>query len=538
MSVSEASVTYRLSIIVAQQYQYLSRILIFNSKNRIVSTDNPRYEQTFDLPKGLYTIRIELNGEFKDQVIVLDSNKTYRIDDASYDQQEDKNLIEPPRQFSSALLSGINSKTYTSSHEYYTGPAVSYSQVDTFPSPVENSANLNSSLFIFMRFPSIEKYNELKKSWPRPFYKDFEIVNEQGVSLIQFESSRGVSVQEGDGWLAFNAKLANGIYYLIYKGPDSRQVPIYVFKNWHTQFFITLGEQPLFGSIRIFISKERRFDPTERTNKYIDILLDKLQNGDYTLDQELIREAAHGKYESPMLGLICSYVYLKSKQTGNDDLFNVILRNMQNVILKDNDESPDIRALNLMASDHFKSVPTTIPIKRSAVKGTPMLRIGFEAIRNKSIVYKRLIPSNSLNDFISETIFFDSPFNTFKPIPFYKEPTWIQEMENIQEIKNIELPPTEAFGTHGQMFGDGNFKRTNKGLKRSVVVDPLDFIKESRKIIGSEQSNWVRNSILDLMDANKDIQVKEISEELNLSANTITRIFNDWKKEIKLKRRK
>jgi hypothetical protein len=92
---------------------------------------------------------------------------------------------------------------------------------------------------------------------------------------------------------------------LIYEEEPGRQMPLYVYDNWHTQLFITLNDDgtPSFGSARLFLSKERKFDPLNEDNKYIDVFLDKLQNRDYTLSRELIEYAARSKFESPMLGL-------------------------------------------------------------------------------------------------------------------------------------------------------------------------------------------------------------------------------------------
>jgi len=504
----------------------------------IKPVEKSKYQYSYQLKKGLYTVRIEMNAEISDKVITLNSDKEYLVS-SDLSQASRTNIIQPPQQFSSALLSGDNVKTYGSSHEYYTYPAIDFSKKDTFSFTGYNPNDSDSSLFVFMRFPSIEKYNGLRSKWSKPFYLDFEIVNEDGESIIQFESRSGLEVNENDGWLAFNAKLPNGIYYLIYRGAEPRQIPIYVFKNWHTQFFMTLGNEPLFGSIRIFISKQREFNPKENTNKYIDILLDKLQNGDYSVDEELIEMAAYGKYESPMLGLICSYVYLKSSQTKEDRLFNIITQNMQNVILKDNDESPDIRALNILAADHFAKSN----YKKTAVKATPMLRIGFEAIQNAALKNRNLISKNSVNDFVSETLFYDSPFNTFKPIPFYKKPKLTSQSEMISEslenetidlhtLPTLLVEKDEIENMKGFKENGPKIDKFSMSLQDLLKPNILDYIKSSDASSASENS-WVKSSISDLLNTNENLNINDISNQLNLSGNTITRIFDTWKKDLK-----
>lgn len=245
MSTSNTSATYALKISVDDEYKYLVKISLFDSDNRIISPiEKSRNSYSFQLNKGLYTLRVEMNAAVNDTIISVKSDQEYLVS-TTIANNTNTISIEPPKQFSSALLHGEHQKTYTSSHEYYTYPAIHFSTKDTFSLDGFNANDFDSSLFIFMRFPSFEKYNELQNHWSKSFYQDFEIVNEEGELIIQFESRNGLEIDENHGWFAFNAKLPNGIYYLIYRGAEPRQIPIYVFKNWHTQFFMTLGDTPL-----------------------------------------------------------------------------------------------------------------------------------------------------------------------------------------------------------------------------------------------------------------------------------------------------
>ena len=540
MLTSEKILNHTLRIRISEEYKYLVNIMVFDSNSRIIeSQTSNRYEVSFTLPQGLYTIRIEMNGDIKDEVILLDKDKEYQISDKYSYTTGNVKIISPPKQFSSALLG----ETYGSSHEYYTNPAIDWSKKETFQFNQDSSSS-NSSLFIFLRFPSLEKFHKFRSSSSKPFYSDFEIVDEYGSVLTQFESRNGIEINEQQGWIAFNAKLPNGIYYLLCKGKEPRQIPIYIYKNWHTQFFMTLGNQPLFGTIRIFLSKQREFNPNERTYKYIDILLDKLQNQEFTLDNELIEMAAYGKYESPMLGLICSYIYLQSRETKSDNLFNIITQNMQNVILKDNEESPDLRALNILAANHFPNYK----YKKGSVKGTPMLRIGFEAILKASVQNKGLIPQNSINDFISENIYFDSPFNTFKPIPFKKKLNRKQDQiekslstnedELLESIDSDGIDLTEI-SSQEEMLLPKSFNLNPKVDKfttsiKNLFDDSLFSYIQSTNEPGIENS-WIKSSIADIVKSKNDVSINDISNDLNVSGNTVTRIFNDWKKEAKKK---
>lgn len=521
MSTSDLNKKYTLRVELDDEYKHLVKISVFNSQNRIIPPlEKSSSKYVYTLTKGLYTIRLVMNGEIKDKIFTLNADKDFIVSSNIYNNQN-INIIEPPRQYSSALLDGNYVKTYDSSHEYYTYPAIDTSQKDTFV----YTDNANSSLFIFMRYPSYEKYMDLQSKRPTSFYQNFEIINEEGESIIHFESGMGIEINDNHGWVAFNAMLPNGIYYLLYHGNEPRQIPIYVFKNWHTQFFMTLGEKPLFGTIRIFITRVRIFNPKEPTHRYIDILLDKLQNKDYAVDRELIKIAAQGKYESPMLGLICSYLYCKTPNKQLIILLKILSKKIKNIILKDNEESADLRALEILADGHFEKKN----FKKTPIKGTPMLRIGFEAIQNAAIEYKDLIEMNSVNDFISESLYYDSPFNTFKPICIYnKKNTLAQNEESIDNNSQISDSSTESFEQEDiTKYATELFDLKNRNVMDYLKQDITNF-QNIRDIKNEMEGNWVQNSITEILSKEENISIKDISVRLNLPENTINRILANW----------
>jgi hypothetical protein len=560
MLTSKKYTNYKLNIYISEDYKYLVKISVFNYHNRIVKSEiSDMFETRYDLPQGIYTLRVEMNGDIKDEIILLNQTLAYEITDKEQSSYRNAKALMPPRQFSSALLGDA----YGSSHEYYTDPAVHYSLKDTFVTSIKSRKNSNSSLFIFLRFPSYQRYQELKTTLKKPFYTDFKLVDEKGKTIAAFKSKKRVVVDEDYGWVTFNAKLPNGIYYLIFNGHQKRQIPISVFKDWHTQFFMTLDKSPLYGTIRTFISGNRKFYPEEKTYKYIDILLDKLQNKDYTLDEDMIHMAAYGKYQSPMLGLICAYIYLKSENNQNDNLFKAITQNLSYVILKDNYESPDLRALNILASKHFPDYK----YNTKEVHGTPMFRIGFEAILNASVEDNDLIPQNSINDFISENLYFDSPFNTFKPIPFPQKKKQVKRVKinkridlsddiNMYGIDNKDYLNPNSPGKSFPIIGDeipnvDDFISVNEdefilvnedeltpiigsyssSIKSEIDESLFEYIESSRTVKSEE--SWIESSIMDIIKQNKSASVNDISKDLNISGNTVNRIFSEWKNEFK-----
>ncbi|XLS28646.1 helix-turn-helix domain-containing protein [Flavobacteriaceae bacterium M23B6Z8] len=546
---------YELTINIDYSFLHLVKVSLFDSKNREIKeldTSNAHH-RFYELDFGLYTLRLVMNGEVKDHVFLLDKNKTFQID-----SRGGPGVITPPKQFSSVLLGEI----YESSHEYYTDNAVKWSQQDTLKHQSDSKhAAASSSLFIFLRFASREHFKKLSSDPDFLPFNGFKLTDTNGKQIAVLDEENSAATDFDDGWLAFNCRLSSGSYYLFYEGKEPRQIPVNIFENWHTQLFLTLDEKPLFGTLRIFLAPDRFFDLHNETYKYIDILLNKLQNRNYSLGKELIEMAAYGKFRSPMLGLIAAYTYLKSKETHEDRLFKIITTNMQETILKNNEDAPDLRALSILASQHFENenFPKTV------VKGTPMLRIGFEALLKASIKYKRLIKEGSVNDFISENLYFDSPFNTFKPIPFPEErkvpkrkrkKTLKKRNPRSENLKDFEMigdvyedkPKTmsddlrdlidnaskklfeaveEAQGVSGYGKQDiSGVKRFSTPLSKLYDKKLWSFIEKTpeENLINS----WVKQGVFDLVNKDKKITMNDISKDLGISRNTVNRIFREW----------
>ncbi|WP_340199932.1 helix-turn-helix domain-containing protein [Ascidiimonas sp. W6] len=554
-SPSKTHAQLKLTIHIDYVYIHLVKVSLFDTHNRevIPLEKSNQHHLYFEIPSGLYTLRMVMNGQVKDKVFLLDKDKSFNIAN-----HHGENVIKPPKQFSSVLVSEL----YESSHEYYTNPAVEWSQKDTFThgkSIVHKEAN--SSLFIFLRFPSVEHYNRLREESGFEFFDKFKLTDENGKVLFYLNDENATQMDRNTGWLAVNCKLISGTYFLLYEGEQARQIPVNIFEHWHTQLFLTVGAQPLFGTLRIFLARQRRFDPHNETYKYIDILLNKLQNRDYSLGKELVEMAAYGKFESPMIGLVAAYIYLKSKETHEDNLFKVITENMQQAILKKNEDSPDLRALTILASQHFDDYN----FDKTVVKGTPMLRVGFEALLSAAVDNVRLIKENSINDYISENLYFDSPFNTFKPFPFPKD----RSKRTKKPSKKIRNPRPGHKGGFGALGSGDFFDKTNEpafskeilsdevfnewdskmmeeeavnyqpkitGTKRFKVSVKDLFDKKLLKFVdkGSEEkvrNSWVKQGIYELVTKDKKITMNEISSQLGVSRNTVSRIFAEWEDE-------
>ncbi|MES2109816.1 MAG: DUF3606 domain-containing protein [Bacteroidota bacterium] len=558
---------FDLNISLADTFAFATRIWIFNRKKRMIAGPDQQSRQFrhYRLPAGNYIIRFDINGQIQDNDITLDADKNYSVG------LKDGEQLQPPKLYSAALIKGI--ANYESSHEYYTEPAIGISKLETFKDV--RLRHKNSGIFIFLRFPDQQAFETGFKK--QAYWEKFSLTTERGRVIASFprgcvgdDNPFPFNYQPGSGYIGLSGYLNPGLYFLNYSGTDERVIPIYVYDSWYTQLFMTVGAEPLFGSVRIFISKHREFDPSDRNNLYIDYCLSKIQNNDLTLDNELLENIAYQKYQSPMLGLLGAYIYLSSTETKNDELFRTIVRNLQREILKNSRSSPDIWALNLLSYDHFQK--TLTEKQQTGIKGTPMLRIAFDTIRRAAFKYPWLVPENSINDHIAENQVFDSPYNTFRPFKPKYEFVWTGAITTPSPVKtvldnrkgkrakpgtgldilqNLSDKITVGVGDEAlrSLFDNGQQPRDNRSLQRNLdrvmssgsgregsqpEYEPIKYygsfaeqVKLNRVIDEpgktSQLGSFIAAAILD----GNNLTPSEIAERMNLPLNTVLRIFKE-----------
>ena len=220
-----------------------------------------------ELSKGIYTVRVERNGQMTEKV----------IRHTGVSEME----MESPKGFSSALISG-----YETSHEYYTGPAETWSKSNTKKEPFGDTVKNAGQLFIFIRFTSAVAFDQTDKK--QILFENFSLINEKGIKVTEFQNGE-IQTDFNTGWAAFSQDVVPGAYYLTYRSiSQSRVIPINIYKNWQTQLFITFYERPLFEGIRVFMARPGAgFRADDPEVMYVDEALKRLQNGDYYLPDNL-----------------------------------------------------------------------------------------------------------------------------------------------------------------------------------------------------------------------------------------------------------
>lgn len=573
MSTSDNKTLHRLTVKVAAELSGVTQITVFDADNNVMPVEElekrgfdpvPSKEvekaYEFSLIRGLYTVRVDVNREIADTVIRLTGDACYYAGEDNTGQACTGRL-NLPALYSAALIRFQGDyKRYTSTHEYYTHPAVQYSSQETVK---QEGPKPDSCLFIFMRFASLEHFRKwIGQHKESAFWDKYRLTDDKGRVLYHFKPVKIMKDHdvvwdpEGSeivadtylGYWTFNAFLSPGMYFLMYEGVPGRQMPLYIYDRWHTQLFMTLNDDgtPAFGSARLFLAQQRNFDPLNTDSKYIDVFLDKLQNRDYSLSRELIEYAARSKFQSPMLGLLCAYIYLSGKDDSFDGMLEMMTYNLRHEILRGADDSPDLLALRILQDIHWNIEGDYSQLP--PVKGTPMFRLGYDAIRKAAIKFPHLIPQYSLNDYIAEHVYCDSPYNTFGivtavdaydrgaspevtvitsneymnlDIPFEKI-----ELEGLDDIEGLKVNKIR------DLLGDEDDMKSS--LPGDTSFEPPffrprgKFPREGASLPLQQGSRtWATEAIKNFMAGKTNINAAEIATQFKLPLNTVKRVISE-----------
>ena len=322
-----------------------------------------------------------------------------------------------------------------------------------------------------------------------------------------------ISKMEKDEWivdevfrtLTFNTKVEAGFYYLVFKGKKRRSFALEKFKNFETQVFLDLKKSFDFSSFKMLISCENyeHEKPSERISFHL--ALEQLQNRNFDVSKQTLKNLAYSKWDQPMYGIVVSYLYLLSKNKEEDALFKSVVQNLTQNIL-DSAFSSDLRMIKILSKMKFEGSSLTADDKllQDPFETPPMLRVGLEKLYELSNNYPKLIPENSINDLISDRLCYDTPWTSFYP------------------YKSLRIFEKQEVGGGGRnvLFG--------------FLVDNL-----KNKLVGSQ--NWIQIFLPNLIDIihrsakfsenkTRSISIQEVSFEMNLPVVTVRRKVKELKK--------
>ena len=362
-----------------------------------------------DLPRGLYTVRSTRSGAFAETDLRLDNPKTVEA-------------TMPPMFSASTIPGGVTT------HEYHTYPAWEASQIPTGPEQAWNGA-ADAGLLLFTRAPKKMLRYDLSPQGPVYVGEDqfvkLSLRTLDGRTLSRFEADAKHNIN-GAGSSAYSAKLSHGLLILEDQGEFPRQIPVPLMRGWQTQLFVMHDKRLLWEDLRLAMVTEDALASRKYRNPFdesaedvraaqdMDAGLLALQNDAPSVAPQLIDAFLGSKFQNPILGLLGAYLMLmheRRKARDSDyrvdiEHIRIVLDNLHALLF----ESADVVALRLLA-EPWLGKPTLAPVTR-----IPMFRYGAEVLLKEAASDLSLVPEGSLLDLVSDRLYGDTVWTTWKPI--------------------------------------------------------------------------------------------------------------------------
>lgn len=408
-------------------------LTVIGNDDRIHAT-NENGPINVSLPRGVYAIRAELNGQYVDTMV----------------RHTEHQHINPesPKRFTAAPLPDA-----LTSHEYYTYEAWEKSyQAST--DQIAWNGDPSSSCLLFLRAPDRKKTTSINQA------ETLILRTLNGDVLTDFSDA---SIDRDYGYTAWSAKLSPGLLVLEDHGQQPRQLPVLLLKGFQTQIYVMYRGRPLFDDLRVFttpyddIGSRNNRDPYDRNDEfiresaYVDAGLAALANDVGNIGGKLVRKFLNSKFHNPMLGVIGAYLMLLRRRSGisrshNPDLPGIVIGNLERLM----PGSADIEALKILAE------PWIGHTELQPVHGVPLLRIGAETLIQRAADNPALIPEGSILDTVSDRLLGDTVWTSWKPIELpvnlvrtltkkeqSKDMNWVElEIANVidEAVTNLDTP--------------------------------------------------------------------------------------------------
>ncbi|WP_428266233.1 hypothetical protein [Haliangium sp.] len=400
-----------------------AQMTVYDGFDRVVL--GPVEEDTeAELPAGLYTVRTQRAGDVRDQIVRLN---------------EDRELsVTPPAHASAAPLTGA-----VTSHEYYTGPCVTYSQTQTaFPIVAPGGlVKPNSGLMLFVRAHDRKRYDG------GPLARDLSLYGPGGAEPITRLDGNDVAVDDDTGWLAYSVLAAPGQYRLRgYHAEVWRELSIHVFERWQTQVFIRYdgpsGQgRPRLDTLTMLLSPMGAgFNPSDESVHAADLALQCLRSPIDWVPGSEMRVLLAEKFGNPMLGLLGAHLLLRRQERRSPgerkpELIDEVLGNLRGLL----GPTPDVLALQCRAARLFdRRLDQLDPIF-----DTPMLYDGAVAVIEAAALDERLVPEDGDLARYAPVLLSDLPWTSWEvPAPASAEP--VEPAEVPEPATSAEVPKPAA----------------------------------------------------------------------------------------------
>lgn len=402
-------------------------VMVINAEGTIVGRSvDDKLPLELNLPHGLYTVRSTRSGTFTETTVRLDHSKTVSVD--------------PPPIFSAAMIPGAKN-----SHEYYTESAWQASYQQTTDANTWNGP-ADSGLLLFARAANKCIYSG-EDQLASLSLRD---LNGRTLSEFRTDTERNMSM----GWSAFSAQLSHGLLILEDNGEKPRQIPIPLLKGWQTQLYVIHKGRLLWEDMRVImvpkseLSTRKYRSPYDSSAEDVKSMMDMdsgllaLQNNDSGPGVQLITSFLNSESRNPLLGLLGTYLTLLQSQGESIPWENMFESDKIRALLNELSEliplSSDIVALRLFAKGGRKTS------KSKYFQKIPLFRFGAEVLLKTAASIPELIPEGSLLDIISDGIYGDTVWTTWKPVKLPLSRNCLEKKESSNWVEQAVADIFEA----------------------------------------------------------------------------------------------
>lgn len=479
------TILYRLKFSIEGSLNDFVELHLFNGYGDMISNSYKFID--LSLPMGIYKIHIYSNETFEQKIIILDKN----VNEIWHNK---------------GSYSSIPDRFLQSSQDYYFESYKNWSKKYTDNNQL--SKHDDSSILVYFRYPSSlvkQKENRTAKSmgWR------FSLIDGNRRNVCHF-SQDNLKENILEGWMVFHIKLPAGLYYICYKGSKQREIPIQIFPQWQTQFFITFKRTPIFETARIQIVKLGNVDSsTDVDNLQLDTLLRNIDNGNYFIPETMIQKAIYNKWHNPMLAIAVCYAYLLSQRNDYDDQFKIVVKNLEDRILIT--DSPDLKIIKLLLAVHCEERIPVVEIDKPC-----MLSIGLKSVINQNIKYPNKVKITGLCEIIIKLLKSDIIWTSYSPLK--------NNSKEIRDLCEADNEDSEGFDYETLVL----YEADQIGYGRKELLESRENVAKTIP------EDWLSQSIVAQLssDTKKTYSIKELARQFQVSKSIVYESLKDIKKVV------
>lgn len=444
------------------------------------------------LPEGKYRIVIEVNGLHRETMLSLDNDKSI--------------VLQIPQIYSSIPLDLYH---YRSTDDFDRA-AIHEMSMHLHQETIFdlNTKSQSGILYIYFKYPlSPERLTTRSNLYLELFDSRHNKV---------YNSLDSPFVCERNCFIYF-AYLDEGLYFLkcAYESQTScatqREIVVWIKPENVTQIFCLVDENgPILSTTKVIISKLLHYFPDPEI-ALCDVLLNKIQNHDFTLSDQFIRKYLSGGFNGGYTKFLIALIYSKSNNPDHQCLLKLYesLKYHNDLI-----SLPDFQILGLWV----KFLNNIEISAEPAIQDPPLLQLSLEILVELSFCFPKLFVKRSYNDFVSERMFMDTPSLTFSSI----DDDTMRKIENYRNnlylIEHMKLTyPSQTDTLLGMPM--------NQVVDRDHIFSVIHFLENDSV---TEDNSWIINYFRDFLKSRESkITLGNLLKRLQIPLVTLVRVLED-----------